>query len=225
MQKRRTALVYIDGFNLYYGLLKGTGYRWLDLEGLFDDLLPSYEVIGIRYFTARVKQAANPSEPNAPERQKAYLNALRSLKRVQVIEGSFMIHKSYARRRYRATWLGFIPVPRWLRDRHIIPIWKVEEKGSDVNLGAYLVLDAAKSASDLQVLVTSDSDLAEPVRIVTREFNQDIALCFPHGTRSRALDGLPHRFNLWISTGALARHQLPNPTTVGKASYFKPGSW
>jgi hypothetical protein len=222
---RPTAIVYIDGFNLYYGLLRRTDHRWLNLQTLFEDLLPAYDVIKIRYFTARIKKGANPSDPTAPDRQKAYLNALRSLPKVEVIEGSFMIHKSYARRRYRAKLLGFIPTPRALRDRHVVPIWKVEEKGSDVNLGAYLILDAAKSMADLQVLVTSDSDLVEPVRIVTREFAQDIALCFPHGKQSRALDRLQHKFTLWISNGALARNQLQNPTRVAGTDYYRPTTW
>jgi hypothetical protein len=32
--------VYVDGFNLYYGSLKGTQYRWLDLEAMCTQLLP-----------------------------------------------------------------------------------------------------------------------------------------------------------------------------------------
>ncbi len=28
-------IVYVDGFNLYYGVLKNTGYKWLDLERFF----------------------------------------------------------------------------------------------------------------------------------------------------------------------------------------------
>jgi hypothetical protein len=28
-------IVYIDGFNLYYGAVKGTPYRWLNLSDLF----------------------------------------------------------------------------------------------------------------------------------------------------------------------------------------------
>lgn len=225
MAEKPTAIVYIDGFNLYYGLLRGTEHRWLDLQALFEQLLPAYDVIKIRYFTARIKKGASPADPTAPDRQKAYLNALRSLAKVEVIEGNFMIHKSYARRRYRAKLFGFIPTPRALRDRHIVPIWKVEEKGSDVNLGAYLVLDAAKGMADLQVLVTSDSDLVEPVRIVTREFKQEIALCFPHGKQSRALDRIPHKFTLWISNGALARNQLANPIRVAGADYYRPNTW
>jgi hypothetical protein len=46
--------VYIDGFNLYYGALKGTPYKWLDLSRLCQTLLPSDTIHEIKYFTARV---------------------------------------------------------------------------------------------------------------------------------------------------------------------------
>ena len=44
--------VYIGGFNLYYGALKGTPYKWLDLDALCRRLLPKHELGRIRYFTA-----------------------------------------------------------------------------------------------------------------------------------------------------------------------------
>jgi hypothetical protein len=60
-------IVYVDGFNLYYGSLKGTACKWLDLCGLFDQHLPPpYQVIGIKYFTARV--SGNASNPDVPQR-------------------------------------------------------------------------------------------------------------------------------------------------------------
>jgi hypothetical protein len=31
--------VYVDGYNLYYGRLRGTPFKWLDLVALFDALL------------------------------------------------------------------------------------------------------------------------------------------------------------------------------------------
>ena len=33
-------VVYVDGFNLYYGAVKGTPYKWLDLEKYFQLLRP-----------------------------------------------------------------------------------------------------------------------------------------------------------------------------------------
>ena len=56
MKKTR---VYIDGYNLYYGLLKGTPWKWLDLELFSKGLLnPDHEIVSIDYFTAPVKTHA-----------------------------------------------------------------------------------------------------------------------------------------------------------------------
>jgi len=47
--------VYVDAFNLYYGCLKDTPYKWLDLGRLCRLLLPGYTIKRIRYFTAIVE--------------------------------------------------------------------------------------------------------------------------------------------------------------------------
>ncbi len=46
--------VYVDAFNLYYGALKGTAYKWLDLQALCRVMIPRNEVVCIKYFTACV---------------------------------------------------------------------------------------------------------------------------------------------------------------------------
>ena len=56
--KPRTA-VYIDGFNLYYGALKGTSHKWLDLDRYFRLLRPNDDLQCIRYFTAMVTGPKN----------------------------------------------------------------------------------------------------------------------------------------------------------------------
>ncbi len=99
------------------------------------------------------------------------------------------------------------------------------KKGSDVNLGAYLVLDAAQKSADLYVVVTSDSDLAEPLQIATRDLGARVALSFPHGRRSKELARATHEFVVWISDGALARSQLMNPVVHGKIAHHRPQSW
>lgn len=55
--------IYIDGFNFYYGVLKGTPYKWLDLKALFSIILQSHHIISrIKYFTALV--SATPEDPH-----------------------------------------------------------------------------------------------------------------------------------------------------------------
>lgn len=80
--------VYVDGFNLYYGAVKGTPYKWLNPVTLAALLLPSTHVIGrVKYFTARVSGA---SDPDAPKRQQAFLSALASLAQVEIHYGRFL---------------------------------------------------------------------------------------------------------------------------------------
>jgi hypothetical protein len=78
----------VDGFNLYYGALKNTPYRWLDLVALSRQLLPPADTVErVKYFTARVSGSA---DPDAPRRQHAYLSALSTLANVEVHYGSFL---------------------------------------------------------------------------------------------------------------------------------------
>ena len=67
--------VYVDGFNLYYGAIKGSSWKWLDLVALFEKVLQSYhEILAVKYFTARV--SGTRSDPSKPQRQDVYLRAL-----------------------------------------------------------------------------------------------------------------------------------------------------
>jgi len=48
-------IVYIDGFNLYYGAVRATpALKWLDLESYCKHLRPHDEIVSIRYFSALV---------------------------------------------------------------------------------------------------------------------------------------------------------------------------
>jgi len=80
--------VYIDGFNLYYGSLKRTPYKWLNIVELARQLVdPTDTIERVKYFTARISGAADPT---APARQQQYLAALRTLPEVEVIFGRFL---------------------------------------------------------------------------------------------------------------------------------------
>ena len=80
--------VYIDGYNLYYGLLKGTPWKWLDLELFSKGLLnPDHEIVSIDYFTAPVK--THPHDPAALDRQKIYLQALSKNPLIKTVLGYY----------------------------------------------------------------------------------------------------------------------------------------
>jgi hypothetical protein len=80
--------VYIDGFNLYYGALKGTPHKWLNVVELAKQIVPATDTIDkVKYFTARVSGAASP---DSPRRQQQYLGALQTLPEVEVYFGRFL---------------------------------------------------------------------------------------------------------------------------------------
>lgn len=141
MSGKLRAVIYVDGFNLYRQKLQHhADTKWLDLVRLSELLLPTHDVVGIEYFTALVKPAFG-TDPQAPIRQQTYLRALASLPTVRQHFGQF---------RHDARRLPVIPieldeegVPRRVKVR------KTEEKGSDVNLAARMVVDASRGRADV----------------------------------------------------------------------------
>jgi hypothetical protein len=107
------------------------------------------------------------------------LRALKTLPLVSTYQGNFLA---------KAVWAGLVhPVeyrPRaWIRLQYPRPavakVWKTEEKGSDVNLGSHLVRDAFLKKFDTAAVLTNDTDLVEPIRIVTQEVKLPVILLSP----------------------------------------------
>lgn len=89
--KDMRTFVYVDALNLYFGALKRTRYRWLNLQHLCQLMLAAdNRVERIKYFTAHVTQ--RPQDPLQPARQQAYSRALKTLPHLQVILGHFLTH-------------------------------------------------------------------------------------------------------------------------------------
>ena len=49
------SVIYVDGFNLYYEVLKNTACKWLDLQRFFTLLRQNDDIRAIKYFTAIVE--------------------------------------------------------------------------------------------------------------------------------------------------------------------------
>ncbi len=62
----RRSIVYIDGFNFYYGALRGTRHKWLNLESVFRRLRPDDDLQAIYYFTAPVIGPTRPDSDGPP---------------------------------------------------------------------------------------------------------------------------------------------------------------
>ena len=103
-------------------------------------------------------------------------------------------------------------------------VYKTKEKGSDVNIATHLLNDGYKGLYEQAVLVTNDSDLCEPIRLVRHELQIGVGLLNPYSNQSRAL--LRHAlFVKQIRAGVLAASQFPQELTDAVGTFRKPSSW
>lgn len=203
--------VYIDGFNLYYGALKHTPYKWLDLVDLCRNILPKNDISQVKYFTALV--SARPNDPDQPIRQQTYWRALNTLPNLSIIEGSFLSHR--------------VRMPS--AEEHAGPqdrVWvmKTEEKGSDVNLATHLLNDAHQKKFDIAVMITNDSDLFEPMRIVREELGLPVGIINPHDKPSFQLLSKAS-FIKPIRPWALRQSQFTKTMSDSAGEFTKPDRW
>lgn len=168
------AVVYIDGFNLYNGAVKGTPFKWLDLEALCTRLLPGRNIVKIRYFTAKIH--AFPHDPNAPTRQDIYLRAVRILPLVSVHEGWFAKRPSLLPQYPFAYSNPTNPT----RPPQAVQVLRMEEKWTDVQIATLLMVDCVDMAFDEAVLVSNDSDLYPPLLKAKERFGKKITVVNPH---------------------------------------------
>lgn len=211
-QQLRTS-VYVDGFNLYFGSLKKTQYKWLNILNLCQAYLPGNNITSIKYFTAQV--SARPNDPQQPARQNAYLRALGTIPCVEIIHGHYLSHTISAR----------LANPSPNGGSKYVDIIKTEEKGSDVNLATHLLHDAHLDRYDIAVVISNDSDLLAPIKLVRSDLNKMVGILNPQKHPSRAL--LPHTdFMKQIRPGALAASQFPNQIVDQNGNLIhKPAGW
>lgn len=205
-------IVYVDAFNLYYGAVKDTPYKWLDISALCRAMLrPENAVVGIKYFTAKVQP--RPGDPDQPTRQQTYLRALRTIPDLQVVYGHYLSH---------VVWMPLAnPAPEL---KPFVQVVKTEEKGSDVNLASHMLVDAADNAFDCAVIISGDSDLKTPVQLVLNRFHKTVGVLNPQKIKCRALETTA-RFYKHIRESALASSQFPPVLTDGIGTFHKPPSW
>lgn len=204
--------VYIDGFNLYYGCLKGQPHKWLNVHALGCNLLPRNRIEQTRYFTATV--SSRPNDPDQATRQQTYFRALATVPEISIHLGHFLTHP--VTMPDAAAWQAGRYVPR--------RVIKTEEKGSDVNLATLLLVDAFDDLFDCAVIVSNDSDLKGPIHQVRHRFGKAIGLLNPQQNVSQALKPLAH-FIKPIRSGAVANAQFPNVMTDRVGQFQKPGRW
>ena len=157
-QKKERVIVYIDGFNLYFGLLEAgfVNCKWLNLNKLAHNLLqPNQEIIEIKYFTSRVS-----NNPGKQKRQSTYIEALESVG-IKIYFGNYQSDTT------KCKLCG-----------NIWPTY--HEKMTDVNIATQMLIDAYHDSYDMAMLISGDSDLVPPIRAIHELFSKKrVFVAFP----------------------------------------------
>lgn len=198
----RSAIVYIDGFNLYHAIdaLGDPQLKWLDLRALAESILRKDEVLReVKYFTAFATW-----RPESFTKHRAYVSALEA-KGVSVILGQFKEKPRHCTK-CRARWIGH------------------EEKETDVQIAVHMVADAMNGSVDRIVLISADTDLSPPIKMIaqTRPDCEVFVAAPPKRlAKCRALGP-----RLEITAGRLRRCLLPQSVQVGAQHYVDcPDAW
>jgi uncharacterized LabA/DUF88 family protein len=208
-------IAYVDGYNLYYGLKKLCGparqWRWLNLEAFCERYVPNeYELVEIKYFTARVK----PKDSSKRRRQEAFLRALGTLERVTLHFGRY--------ERYEAEY----PLAEGPDKGKPVWVWKIEEKESDVKIASHLLLDAlvADEPVEAAVLISNDSDQVFPLKKL-KQAGIHVGIVNPHPRRpSGALADIA-RFYRQVKPGQVTASQLPRRLEDAGGVFEMPERW
>lgn len=159
-------IVYVDGFNLYYGACRAPGRKWLDLGALCERLLPNDEIVEIAYFTANLRK--DPRDPEAQVRQRIYHRALETVPRLRIHRGRFL--------EKRVTGVLVDPTPD---DRLRRTVRTFEEKETDVNIASLLLADGFEGRYEHAALISNDGDLQMPVELVRSRLDLHITVVNP----------------------------------------------
>ena len=205
-------ILYVDGFNLYNRMLRyEAGTKWLDLSGLASRLFPNDTVVRVRYFTAKIKPMDDPS---APQRQNIYLRALGTDPKVAVHYGFFQINRKWRRLQY--------PIKGLSESARVkLP----EEKGSDVNLASYLLVDGFQGDYQKAAVLTNDADLAEPIRLVGSVLGLPVVLVYPTVKPAGKLVSVQPSQLLKLSPSTLRASQFPEQLIDSTGIFHRPIGW
>lgn len=219
--------MYIDGFNLYFGLLKAhPECRWLDIEAFVKHLVnenePSANVISIKYFTARIKRRLSPRGADSQKAQNTYLQAIRTHSPIiEIIEGKYFIVPGCYFEDNKPIDFG--------RKHQVL---RPEEKRTDVNIALHMLADATDQKCEQQVLLSNDSDCAPILEMINKR-HPDISLgVIPpieatdtERKGSKDISAAANWVREPIQKSLLLKFQLPEKVQNRKRALRRPEHW
>lgn len=199
--------VYIDGFNLYFGI-RDKGWndcKWLDLEALSRSIVPAqnHANLTVKYFTAHIA-----SPPSKARRQAKYLEALEAHTTIEIVKGAYQDTEIICRR-CESTWT------------------KGEEKMTDVAIATAIIDDAYQNRVDSILIVSGDRDVVPAVNLVQLRFPHiEVGVAFPPNRVSTHLKEVVKGRVTYINRRKLLSSQLPQEVVKSDGVILgRPGVW
>ena len=226
-------ICYVDGFNLFYGCLKHSEFKWLDLVHLIKNQIlhsqsPQSELIVVKFFTANIRAKLASRGSLAEKSQQDYHRALERCypDKIKIIKGYYSTPKQ--------EWmLNYVKPPSKAQR---VPVWRMEEKQTDVNIAIEAYRDAAKGNAEHQVFISNDSDLEPALNAIKEDFSDiQIGLIMP--VRFNNESGVTKQHDnkrlskhadwtrRYITEDELSASQLPVKVPTKKKPIIKPEYW
>lgn len=203
-QEKERVIAYIDGFNLYFGMMDaGIKYcKWLDVKALVESSLKQNQsLIQVKYFTSRVG-----NNPEKQKRQTTYLEAIESTG-VKLYYGHYQSDKIECHR-CGNLWPSY------------------NEKMTDVNIATQIIIDAYQDNCDMAMLISGDSDLVPPIKALHENFkHKRVFVAFPP-KRFNSSVSLVAKGSLIIGKSKLRNAQLEGEVKKNDGFMLrKPSEW
>lgn len=226
--------IYIDGYNLYYGRLRGTQYKWLDVVALFSQITRSIEphsqIISVKFFTAPALPKFSRHGKESMRAQNDYHRALEAKypDKFEKVLGSHVYEKD-------GTKMPVYVEGNLFDKDNTVRVWRLVEKKTDVNLALSMYRDASKRVLDQVVLISNDTDTEPAISALMEDFPAlKIGMIIPRGPQisgkkgrpaSSSLINLAHWSRSYINDEELISAQLPERVPTKKKPAKKPIHW
>ena len=106
----------------------------------------------------------------------------------------------------------------------IVKVLDTEEKGSDVNLASYLLMDGFEDQFELAVVSSNDSDLQLPIELVRSKLGKQVGVYDPSRRRSFQLESAATWYRP-LREGPLNASLFPDSLSDAAGTIRKPRGW
>ena len=209
MENKNHVIVYVDGYNFYYGLRNGGArwkrFYWLDIVKFFErKMLPDQELVEVNYYSARPLD-----DQQAADNQDRFFKSI-------LLNSKFKLHLGrYKKKKFKCQNCGF-------KNK------TYEEKESDVRVATGMLADVYTKRCDITIVVSADSDMIPSVEIIKQaDPEHPVHVFIPPTQHSFALAGkCDHVVWLGHYRARFAQSMLPNDVTLSNGHILhRPNNW